>query len=349
MARYDVNFHNDARIADAVDRPIPPELISKRSAGNNTSYSYLRGDIDADRLNEIFGPLGWGAVASPPEITRFEDKRTVYREVPNQRNKQPINVDMTIYVVTTQVTVTIKRRTPESTDTIFTQTGVGYGEVEVGRHAKDAVAMAVKGAETDGFKRCTSKLGKAFGLFLTSSGSQDAIDYAHNNDAGNRRHAHQLAKHREGQEEPATPSTGAATPPVQERQRKARKSEGGQRGPSEQAQDQMPRQQSAPEAETKAREPGEPSEGRKQERPQRPPNEQYDLQTKPITRDDQIDFAATILARVRASGSQIDRSGLLRSHIRTINPSIGSSAGGCRKSLQAMISISTGLLPDVTQ
>ena len=72
--RYNVNFHNDADIAAAVDQNVPRELISERSAGNNNTLSYLKGDIDVDALNRIFGPLGWGMVASPPQIDRFEDE-----------------------------------------------------------------------------------------------------------------------------------------------------------------------------------------------------------------------------------------------------------------------------------
>lgn len=319
MARYDVNFHNDARIAAAVDQPIPPELISRRSAGNNATFSYLRGDIDADKMNEIFGPLGWGAVASPPEITRFEDRRTVYRKVPNQKNKQPFEADMMIYVVTSQVTITIKKRTPESSDTIFTQTGVGYGEVEIGKHAKDAVAMAVKGAETDGFKRCTVKLGKAFGLFLTSNGSQDAIDYAHNNDANNRRNAHQIAQQR-GDVDAASQGSGPKQQPKASQQQPDRRmTQAEQQGRTQQQGTPTPEPSEMAEAPIRTDEQGDRSAGTRQGRPQRPANENYNLDNEPITRDDQIDFAATIIARMRDAANPADRSGLLRRYIRTIN------------------------------
>lgn len=331
--RYNVNRHNDEAIAAAVDREVPKELISSRSSGNSNTVSYLKGDIDADRLNEIFGPLGWGVVASAPEISKFEDKRTKWEKPREGGRAVSKEVDMTIYAVTTQVTLTIKARTPESTDTVFTQTGVGYGEVEPGKHAKDAIGMAVKGAETDGLKRCATLIGKAFGMFLNADGSQSDIEYAHRNNRDG------LAKAKNIRSQAAGRSPGRSRPSETEADahprgrdeqeargdaRRSRASEG--RSAPERDQRQEPREQerSEPEGEsrrTSARAPSKKDEGGqapKRERPKGNYNDDADLNSEPVTRQDQIDYGFTFVRHLDEAASNDEREALVRKHRRTI-------------------------------
>lgn len=318
--RYNVNFHNDADIALAVDQNVPRELISERSAGNNNTLSYLKGDIDVDALNRIFGPLGWGMVASPPQIDRFEDKRTKWEKPQGGGRASPKEVDMVIYAVTTQVTLTIKKRSPESSDTIFTQTGVGYGEVEPGKHAKDAIGMAVKGAETDGLKRCCTMLGKAFGMFLNADGSQSDIEYAHRNNAKGLTAAKRIRNASEDNR-----STSRSNEREDNRRddrhddRDSGRNESRGRGSSSRRNEDEDRNNNRGRNSSRdndrtqgSKDDEKPASGRK--RPTAEVNDNFDLDSEPITRDDQIAYGATFVRKLNDATNRDDRVELVKRH-----------------------------------
>jgi len=369
--RYNVNHHNDERIAAAVDKIVPRELLSVRDAGINSKFYYLKGDVDADRLNEIFGPLGWSLQAGNPSITKFEDKRTQWRfpeGAARGAKKVPVEVEMTIYAVTTPVTLTIKTRSDKSTDTVFQQTGVGYGEVEIGKHAKDAIAMAVKGAETDGLKRCASLLGKAFGMFLNSSGDQGDIEYAHNNNRDALAAARATRKQSEREAERSSNDNGEREVRRDDRPRdEGRRTEGagqtreegartqangrdaesrersqasgdtqeGRSSPqSERKTNPAPRTEGngRPEAGARANSEREDSAENRAEtsrdaasentkprgRPRADVNEDYDLETVPLTRSDQTSFGATLKRKMDEAAGESARINLVRKHRDTI-------------------------------
>lgn len=303
--RYNVNLHNDEKIAEAVDRPIPKELISERSSGGNNTVAYLKGDIDVDRLNEIFGPLGWGVVAGSPQIDRFEDKRTKWEKAQGGGRATPKEVDMVIYAVTTQVTLTIKARSSESTDTVFTQTGVGYGEVEPGKHAKDAIGMAVKGAETDGLKRCCTLLGQAFGMFLNSDGSQSDVEYAHRGNKPGLQKAKRIRNDSQGS--PSRRNESSVSDRNEDRNERpaSRQSREDERREDES-------RKSTPASKQEEDKP-------KRSRPKANVNEDFDLESEPVTRSDQIAYGATIVKKLKDAKNKKDREDLIRRHRDTIS------------------------------
>ena len=324
QTRYNVSIHNDAAIAAAVDQPVPKELLSSRSAGGNNSVTYLKGDISVDRLNEIFGPLGWGVVASAPQIDKEVATRTKWE------NRKPKEVEMVVYSVTTQVTLTIKKRTPEGTDTVFVQTGIGYGEVEPGKYAKEAIGMAVKGAETDGLKRCTSMLGKAFGMFLDQDGNQSDIEYAHK---GNRDGLAKARKMRQQNERSQGRGDEAPRGRGNDRDDRDADREPRDEGRRPTSQRQAPKDDS-PEAGSGAkRDKGEdrgdaPSGDRKEDdakeqkpsrsRPKAQVNDDFDLDSEPVTRADQVAYGATIVKRLKNAKNKNEREELIRRHRESI-------------------------------
>ena len=172
--RYPTTNFNSNEISEKLETPVLPEVISKRPGRGNTTLSYIRGDIIADQMNAIFGPLGWDLQASVPIIDHWEGEK----EIGNDREKKKVNMH-TVQVMT-QMTLRIKARSENDSDTVFRQTGIGYGEIESTKNRKEVVGMALKGAETDGLKRCASLLGRAMGMFLSGAGSQDELEYAHN-------------------------------------------------------------------------------------------------------------------------------------------------------------------------
>lgn len=340
--RYNVNMHNDKSIAISVDTPIPPELISSRSQGQNSRVSYIKGDISVDRLNEVFGPLAWGSKAGNPQIDRFEEKRTKWDKPAGGGAAKAREADMVIYVVTTQVTLTIKARTRESTDTVFVQTGVGYGEVEAGKHAKDAIAMAVKGAETDGFKRCTTMLGKAFGMFLNADGSQSDLEYAHRNDRDSLAKARQTRTKRNNaganvnsassgnagnnnrqpdrqpeRSESRPANNGAQDRSQQNETRGSRPNENPQNHP-EQSKKEDNRSRNSSNSEIGSRSGASDNKPAKGERPKAPVNNHFDLEQEPVTRDDQIAYGATLVRLLEEAKNNNERVELIRKRRQTI-------------------------------
>ena len=161
-------------LAKSLDADIHPWLLSEREGGNKTKLSYVKVDILTDTLNKLFGPLGWGVEAEIQKMEDFQYDKPGYQGAASS--------EMYVFQVISQVKLTIKPQTDGGTPTVFIQSGIGYGEVKVNAHRKDAVGMAVKGAESDGLKRCCNFLGRALGMFLVG-GKQDPVMYAHN---GNR-------------------------------------------------------------------------------------------------------------------------------------------------------------------
>lgn len=331
--RYNVSIHNDAAIAAAVDQEVPKELLSSRSAGGNNSVTYLKGDISVDRLNEIFGPLGWGAVASPPQIEKEVANRTKWE------NRQPKEVEMVVYSVTTQVTLTIKKRTPEGSDTVFVQTGIGYGEVEPGKYAKEAIGMAVKGAETDGLKRCTSMLGKAFGMFLDQDGNQSDIEYAHKGNKTGLAKAKRTRQDREsdrGRDNRSGGGRNSRDDYGDDRQqggnRQSRSNSGGDRSQdrdppargrsADRGDDQQGRSDDSRQERGRGKEQERPVDDKpaksNRTRPKAEVNDDFDLDSEPVTRSDQVAYGATIVKRLKDARNKADREDLIRRHRESI-------------------------------
>ena len=185
-SRYPATIHVDQTMIDKIDTPMDPAVVSSRPGGGNTTQSYIKGDIIADQLNAVFGPLGWSKASRIHSVDDWEEEKTV------TRNNTPTKVNMHMVQVISDVTLTIKKTTADGTDTIFVEQGVGYGEVETGKSRKEAFGMAVKGASTDGLKRCSSLLGKAFGMMMASNGQQEDVQYAHNGKTNDLRKAREL-------------------------------------------------------------------------------------------------------------------------------------------------------------
>lgn len=170
-SRYPVTIHNNERIAGELDKPLEPWLISERDGARNVKYAYVKGDISPDLLNEIFGPLGWSVRSSIVSRDSWESEKQDGNTV-----KDMYNIS-----VVAHVELTIKSVEPGGADTVISQHGTGYGEVELNRNRSDALKLAIKGADTDGLKRCCNLLGRRMGMFLTNDGRQDEVHYAHAN------------------------------------------------------------------------------------------------------------------------------------------------------------------------
>lgn len=169
--------HLDADLKALINMGVDPKHLSVRDGRGSTKYYYIKQGVLTEYLNEAFGCLGWDLKVGEPKIERAEETR----------NSRGTTKTVNSIEVIIKVTLRIKARTIESSDTVFEHYGIGTGEAQVGQSAKDALGMAIKGAESDGFKRCAAHLGKRFGLLLTQQGTQSLIDYAQANNEGRRR------------------------------------------------------------------------------------------------------------------------------------------------------------------
>jgi DNA recombination protein Rad52 len=129
---------------------IPRDVISKRDAGNGRKLDYLETWYVIDRMNEVFGNMGW-------------DSETVeMREIPGQ--------DKATYVAKVRITALVQVN--EGNFLKVTKEGTGYGR---DKSALNPHEMASKEAESDAFKRAAMKFGKSMGLALYSKDG-DFID-----------------------------------------------------------------------------------------------------------------------------------------------------------------------------
>ena len=345
--RYNVNMHNDETIANLVDQNVPPELISTRKGNGNSTYSYLTPDVDVDRLNEIFGPLGWDIRKGESSVTSYVETREEYG------NK----VEKRVFCVDTEVTLRIKKRSPESSDTKFTQSGVGTGDCNVGKDPKQAISLAIKTAESDGMKRCCSLLGKAFGLFLTNDGLQDDINYAHKNNGESLKKAKAIRTRNQknngqqsGNQQSGNQQSGNQRPKANVQDKPQEKSNASNQSNSNNQSDQRNNDQSkaigdtkrastrraeepqaeSPKADTQEKANNEPAPNSSQQSNAAndsegnnnsgkiKPDDNFNLDNEPLTRQDQISFGATIKRKLKELTEQQERVNLVTKHRNTI-------------------------------
>lgn len=342
-SRYPATLHVTDEIAQKIDRAVDAAVISSRPGGGNTTQSYLKGDIIADQLNQVFGPLGWMVEANIHQMDDWSETKTV------TRNNARTEISMHMVQVVANVKLTIKKITPEGSDTVYVTPGIGYGEVEQGKSRKEAFGMAVKGAATDGLKRCASLLGKAFGMMMASNGSQDDLEYAHNGKPQNLSRARNMRRNASPQrdERPRRDEQRREAPRDNDRQRddrardeRAREEQrrapasdadrGQDRGGDRQPEDRKPEQQRQERAEDRKPEERQPEQQRqadsepredasaKPRGKRRQADTNYNLDSVPITKDEMTDFGATLLARVKEMRQHSDRVGLVKQHLNTI-------------------------------
>jgi recombination DNA repair RAD52 pathway protein len=331
---YPTTQFNSSEIAEKLNTPLLQEVISKRAGRGNTTLSYVRGDIIADQMNAIFGPLGWDLQASVPVIDHWEGEK----EIGNDREKKKVNMH-TVQVMT-QMTLRVKARSANDSDTIFRQTGIGYGEIESTKNRKEVVGMALKGAETDGLKRCATLLGKAMGMFLSGAGIQDELEYAHNGkkvdiDKAKKMRQDRLASERGTKSQAPEPERktnananqeGANSGRAQNTQNAGNEdrsrssnvdahnnnqnneSREPEKKPVIQEKSQSNGNSNAPE--DKGGQAVNKDEGRK--------SQGFDMNQLPVTSDDQVNYSKEILSRVGEFNQKSDKEKFLKTHYNTI-------------------------------
>lgn len=132
-----------------LDADIPASAVSTREGGNGRKLSYLSGWYVIDRLNKVFGPLGWA--------TETKELRLVHEgKYQDRYGKDSFHVH---YIA--QVLLMV-----ESNGARTTHLATGYGDGSDKTNPGKAHELAVKEAETDALKRAAKNLGMSMGLAL---------------------------------------------------------------------------------------------------------------------------------------------------------------------------------------
>lgn len=123
-----------------LNEKIPRDVVSLRDGGGGRKLSYLEGWYVIDRLNRVFGPLGWAK-----EILDV-------KEVRNTTSKG----EFPAYLVKVRLTV-------QHAGQITVKEGYGYG---ADKSTQNAHELAIKEAVTDALKVAAKDLGMSMGLAL---------------------------------------------------------------------------------------------------------------------------------------------------------------------------------------
>lgn len=341
MPRYPETLHISSQMSNAIDTPVDRAVVSSRPGAGNSTQSYLKGDIIADNLNAVFGPLGWEVEADIHQIDDWDETK----------QKQNKTVNMHVVQVVSNVKLTIKKTTEHGSDTVFKQPGIGYGEVEEGKSRKEAFGMAVKGSATDGFKRCANMLGKRFGMMMASNGKQDDLEYAHNGKPNNLKAAQRMreedarrnkegdderrsSRRDEGNRNDAPRNNDRERDPAAGANRQAENDRGRSRQEDRQtnsnARSQRPEDQQNDAGKASQREDRVKEDAAKDRTVDAPAKTatkndaaqkagtNYPLDNLPITLDDMTSFGATLVERVKEMRQTNDKIGLVRQHLHTI-------------------------------
>ena len=129
-------------VANALEQPLDPGLVSQRKGRAGRTYSYIEGHTVIAQANRIFGFGGWGfELAGDVTLRRIE-------------NVDPKTGEVTrIHAYSAPVRVTVPGAPP--------RTDVGFHTVA--EESGEGHETACKGAVTDGLKRALRSFGEAFG------------------------------------------------------------------------------------------------------------------------------------------------------------------------------------------
>ena len=137
------------QIEQELGAKIPRAAVRERDGGGGRRLSYLEGHYVIDRLNQIFGPLGWSK-----EIIEV-------KEVVNKTSKG----EFPAYLAKVILTIHGKDKVVKE--------AYGYGADKSNQNAHE---LAIKEAVTDGLKVAAKDLGMSLGLALYDKNQENVDD-----------------------------------------------------------------------------------------------------------------------------------------------------------------------------
>jgi DNA repair and recombination protein RAD52 len=150
----------DQGISEALDAPLDPQRVSKRSGGGGKEFSYLEGWDVKQRANEIFGYGGWGYRVADLSCLGEE-------EFTNSNGKTGVRVGYRAIVEVSVGPYPLDGSIFRDTRGYATYSDVGYGDAQEYNMSRITPhELASKEAVTDALKRAFASLGDQFGLCL---------------------------------------------------------------------------------------------------------------------------------------------------------------------------------------
>jgi DNA recombination protein Rad52 len=146
-----------------LDADIPRSAVSSRQGGGGASLSYLAGWYVIDRLNKVFGPLGWASQTTKLELVHSGEIDGKFGKTCSVHYIAQVRLVVKVGDVATEHTCT------------------GYGDGTDKQNIGKAHELAVKEAETDALKRAAKNLGMSMGLALYDKDQERVEDASTNN------------------------------------------------------------------------------------------------------------------------------------------------------------------------
>lgn len=140
-------------IQNELDEKIPRDVVSTRDGGGK-KFSYLETHYVIDRMNKVFGNLGWD-----------------FETVTNYRVDDEKEGSLPTYVAKVRIKALIKVSEGQYLSVVKEGTGYGRDKSKLNPHE-----MAAKEAESDALKRAAMKFGQSMGLALYSKEQENVSD-----------------------------------------------------------------------------------------------------------------------------------------------------------------------------
>ena len=142
------------QLQSKLDEKIPASCVSVRDGGKGAKLSYLKGHYVIDRLNQVFGSLGWATdLVSLDKLHEGAIKN---------------RYDQDVHYVSYKAIVRLVVETALADGSVLktAHTDVGFGDGQDGANPGKSHELAMKEAVTDAMKRCAKNLGQSMGLAL---------------------------------------------------------------------------------------------------------------------------------------------------------------------------------------
>lgn len=158
------------RLREKLAEHVPANKLKERDGPSNSKIKYINDDYILTKLDEIFGPLNWDRKVLEESIAAEFRGAPRRKKQKNWDTKQDEWVDFTPDCVVARARCQITVRYANQV-AVYEDVGTIVREVDL-KDKPAAYMMAIKGAVTDGYKRCAAQIGNIFGRGLLQNGQQ---------------------------------------------------------------------------------------------------------------------------------------------------------------------------------
>lgn len=135
---------------EAIDQPFDPERLAKRKGGGNRTFGYAEGDLIVALLDDIIG------------IDRWSYRTRYVRDIAGEYQGPDHRMCFLTFYVEGTIEIHRLPTAPPGPNLIYTRIGCCTAEYRLGANPREQMATAGKGACTDGIKRASATIGRAF-------------------------------------------------------------------------------------------------------------------------------------------------------------------------------------------